>query len=119
MVSGIIFLVLFALVGCFVYFSLPPGKLGLDRGFFNDLEADGERIAQALWAYHEKNGKFPNDLTEVKVPLNFTYIVEWHLNVHPVDMHGFHLSMAPNGSGALIGISDAPDQIKWTLTIMH
>lgn len=117
-VNFTIILVLFTLPVGLLYLSLPPGKLGLDKQFFKDLESDGNRIAQTFWAYHAENGRYPDGLTKVNVSLKFSSIEEWHLSSHSDD-HSFQISMAPNGAGALIGRSDAPNQIEWSLTIMH
>ena len=108
----IVMVALFSVSLILIYQWLPPGKLGLDKEYYRDLESDGNAIAKNLWTYYEKNNQYPESLNELHVTLKVSKVDKWYLSVGG---QVFRLTTPTGWGGLFIGDSFRPNQIQWTM----
>jgi hypothetical protein len=115
-ISGIVFSLLFVLFLVLLYARLWSSKIERDKQFYQNLEADGNNIAKALWAYYEEHKQYPKteNLIEIPVSTKFSRLGEWHLSTRGGGP-SFILCLWPQRA-TLRGVSKKLNQIEWRVT---
>ena len=115
MKSKIIKTCLFIAFFAVVYVCIFGRWLLIGDSYYQEAQAEGDAIAEVLWAYHKEHKKYPQTITGLDIHLKVTKLEDWGIVTYDDFPDGLKINITLKGPGYLQGISEMPNHIEWSL----